>query len=207
MSRLLTFILILLCSCMGSKKYPDEDKEFSMVPPQLHLPAEENKNPAELIQYWKNKNCIRGIPSGILNGYNPNFLHKQFQLGYDAGIETARLVNGDSLMIINSGCDYYQLEMRLFSTKSETYNPLSTTWVKKTTDLFMAMQDSRVPFRFEEIANKISQESSKHMLQKGKAVLIEENNKLSKTWWVLENTGRLPDNTSFILMKIYVGPL
>jgi hypothetical protein len=196
----------MLCSCSTQNQHSQQDATATndtVITECLHLSSGK-----EAQNKWQQTNCPRGIPTATLSTQNPNIVGKNFVLLPEAGIEKAKLFNGDSLVIENKGCEFYELVYTLTSYSTGNNNIQDAAyWFGRGADLMLALQDSEVPFDLRSTSQSLKEISGR------KALKINEEYTLSTEGGItqkamLENFGKLPNGKGgFMKLKIFIGPL
>lgn len=210
--RFYRFSYILLClpllfGCTAQNQYseqeiPVQQSHDSVKPQELHL-----SHSTEAQHKWQRSNCPRGIPSPTLNLQNPNIVSKNFILTEKAGIEKARLFNGDSLLVENTGCEYYVLVYNLTSYNIDNSTVQDASyWFGRGADLMLALQDSDVPFDMRQTAQSLKDISVKRSAKLNEEYQLSAQSGMTQKA-VLENFGKLQGKGGFMKLKIFIGPL
>jgi hypothetical protein len=201
----MVFCLQMLTGCTTQNQYTEQENapQQDSVPAQsLHL-----SHSTEAQYKWQKNNCPRGIPSPTLNLQNPNIVSKNFILLAEAGLEKAKLFNGDSLIIENTGCEYYVLVYTLKSYKiADNVVQDANYWFGRGADLMFALQDSDVPFDLRQTSQNLRTISDKRMGKPNTEFQLSSQGVMSQKA-VLENFGKLPDEGGYMKLKIFIGPL
>ncbi|RYD78647.1 MAG: hypothetical protein EOP53_10870 [Sphingobacteriales bacterium] len=205
----IALMLQMLYGCSAQNQYsPQENQAIKL---QDSAPAKQDLHMSrgtEAQHKWKQCNCPRGVPAPTLNFQNPNIVGKNFVLMPEAGIENAKLFNGDSLQIENTGCDFYELiyTLKSFNIASNIQQDASY-WFERSADLLLALQDSDIPFD-----PRVASENLKKLSLSKKTKLLQEytlqTNGTVTQKVVLEHIGNFNGNKGgYMRLKIFIGPL
>ncbi len=192
-------------ACTTQNQYTELDTSAvvdSFPSQDLHL-----SRSTEAQYKWQKNNCPRGIPSPTLNILNPNIVSKNFILLPESGLETARLYNGDTLIIENTGCEYYVLVYTLKSYKiADNIVQDASYWFGRSADLMLALQDSDVPFDMRNTSQSLKELSGKRCGKMNQEYNLHSQGGMEHKA-VLENFGKLPGKGGYMKLKIFIGPL
>ncbi|MGZ5244137.1 MAG: hypothetical protein ACXWDO_03565 [Bacteroidia bacterium] len=197
--------LQILAGCTAQNQYTEQESnpQQDSVPIQpLHMSSS-----TEAQHKWQRNNCPRGIPSPTLNLQNPNIVSKNFILLPESGIEKARLYNGDSLEVENTGCEYYVLVYTLKSYKiADNIVQDASYWFGRGADLMLALQDSDVPFDLRHTSQSLKEIADKRNAKLNEEYQLSAQNGLTQKA-VLENFGKLQGKGGYMKLRIFIGPL
>jgi hypothetical protein len=192
------FLALLLLSSCTNARVTSNNNAAAAPPLQPTVPG------TDLQAYWKNMNCPRGVPEPTLSAQNPNIVGQNFTLTKDGGLETAKLFSGDSLYVEDTGCNYYSLKYMLKSYAAEAASGNAAYWYQRASDLLLALQDSKVPFDYQDLSAKLA-EKAKSNATTNSEIALETGNK-GKSTAALTSFGKIPGG-GYMTLHLVIGPM
>jgi hypothetical protein len=137
-----TVLAVFLFTTCQTKKATEQDKVAKVDSVKISGNTSENRETRDSKQTkFDISNCIRGQAVPILK--KDKYPNSSFKINEDglSGTETTDLSEGDKLIIINGGCEYYVLIFRFETSRFQGDTTDINYWSSKIVDLMNGISD------------------------------------------------------------------
>jgi hypothetical protein len=136
-------IIILLIGCQTKKgvEQNEVDNADTVLTADKVVQTSESTDSTKTEENFDTSDCIRGQAEPILK--KDKFPNSSFKINEDglSGTETTDLKNGDKLIIINGGCEYYVLAFRFETSRFQGDTTDINFWASKIVDFMTEISD------------------------------------------------------------------